>query len=59
MRIKDIYSIPCATYSNGKKAIRVDDNWAYVQYCDGMRIFRYHPEDDYWYLYNEIVQTNF
>lgn len=58
-KVKDIYSIPCATYIGGKKAIKVKDNWAYVQYADGMCIYKYSKGNEVWERVKTIISTNF
>ena len=59
MRVKDIYSVPAKVYIGGKKAIKVNGIWAYVQLLDGMRIYRYSEMSEVWELVQEIIATNF
>lgn len=60
--IKDIYSIPCAKYCGGKKAIRIVETAtskkAYVQFADGMQIWKHDPNHNYWKLIQEVHACN-
>lgn len=50
--VKDIYSVPCARTT-------VCGIWAYLDYADGRRIYRYDSDKDVWGLYEETIVTNF
>ena len=57
--IKNIMDIPCARKVNGEKCISVNQGWAYVQYCDGMEVYRYNNAKKEWDLYEREICTNF
>lgn len=56
---KDIMSVPAAIRIDGKKKITVHGIWAYAQRLDGMTIYRYSKTEGLWYVWKEIVATNF
>lgn len=60
--VKDIFSVPCAKYCSGKKAIRIVETEkarkAYVQFADGMQIWKHNPEKNRWELIQEIHACN-
>ena len=60
--IKDIYSIPCARYCNGKKAIRIVETErskkAYVQFADGGQVWKYNNDRNLWEKISEVVCNN-
>lgn len=60
--IKDINTIQCARYCNGKKAIRIVEKptskKAYVQFADGMQTWKYNNEKCYWELLSTVVCNN-
>lgn len=62
-KVKDIFSIPCATNLKGEKMISVVDGycgvkWAYVQYADGMRVYRQRKPWEMWELWRTTICTN-
>lgn len=58
VRVKDIMTVPASKRINGKKAISVHENWAYVQHPDGMTIYRYISQLEEWQLHKTIIATN-
>lgn len=56
---KDIMSVPAAIRIDGKKKITVKGIWAYAQRLDGMTIYRYSETEGLWYVWKEIIATNF
>lgn len=60
--VKDIFSVPCAVSIGGEKKIAIvkDGNvkWAYVQYADGMRVYRQYRPWENWELWRTTICTN-
>ena len=60
--VKDIYSLNCAVYCGGKKAIRIvetaSSKKAYVQYADGMQTWKYNVEKERWEMLSEVHCNN-
>lgn len=61
--VKDIYSIPCARYCSGKKAIRVvttpsGKQKAYVQFADGMQTWLFNADRNRWEFLAEVHCNN-
>ena len=60
--VKDIYSLPCAKYCSGKKAIRIVDTGtvkkAYVQYADGGQVWKYSSEKNRWEMISQVSCCN-
>ena len=60
--VKDIYSLPCAKYCSGKKAIRIVETTtskkAYVQYADGGQVWKYNEKRNCWELISQVCCNN-
>ena len=60
--VKDIYSIHCAKYCSGKKAIRIvetpSSKKAYVQFADGMQVWKYDTARNHWQFVSQVVCNN-
>ena len=60
--VKDIYSLPCAHYCSGKKAIRIVENQssrkAYVQYADGGQVWKFNDKRNLWEMISQVVCNN-
>ena len=60
--VKDIYSIPCAKYCSGKKAIRIvetpSSKKAYVQFADGMQVWKFNDNRMHWEMISQVVCNN-
>ena len=60
--LKDIYSIPCARYCSGKKAIRIvetpSSRKAYVQFADGMQTWKFNANRNVWEMISQVVCNN-
>lgn len=60
--VKDIYSLPCAKYCSGKKAISIVEKGpvkkAYVQYADGGQVWKYNPDRNHWEFLTEVCCNN-
>lgn len=62
-KVIDIFSVPCCMTIGGEKKISVVDGyfgvkWAYVQYADGMRVYRQRKPWDMWELWRTTICTN-
>ncbi len=58
MTIKNIYDADAAILCNGQKAIMVTGDWATCRFCDGIRIWHFHHDDNLWHLWDEQIFTN-
>lgn len=60
--VKDIYSVPCAKYCSGKKAIRIvetpSSKKAYVQFADGMQVWKFNNGRNAWEMISQVVCNN-
>jgi len=60
--VKDIYSIPCARYYSGKKAIRIvetpSSRKAYVQFADGGQVWKFNEKKNVWEFLTEVCCNN-
>lgn len=60
--VKDIYSLPCARYCSGKKAIRIVENGpvkkAYVQYADGGQVWKFNDARNHWEFISQVTCNN-
>lgn len=60
--VKDIYSLNCAKYCSGKKAIRIVETptskKAYVQYADGGQVWKFNNNRSRWEMISQVVCNN-
>ena len=60
--VKNIYSLPCAKYCGGKKAIRIVETGtskkAYVQYADGMQVWKFNENRYLWEMISQVCCNN-
>lgn len=60
--VKDIYSLNCAKYCSGKKAIRIvetpSSRKAYVQYADGGQVWKFNSARNRWEMISQVICNN-